>query len=126
MRPKRVDACAVRKIDVMDRAHQRGAVRQPRSMPSEPMAKQSKDGRLVEGCEALDPIAIVTRNQRRVIGKPTGTIPIGPSTAIIERLRKIPMIEAQPGLDFGPQQRINKPIVEGEPGLVNGSAAGGE
>src|SRR5215469_1262705 len=95
-------------------------------MPAEPIAEQREDGGLVESRKALDPIAVVASNQRCVIGKPACTIPIGPSAAIIERLREVPMIETNPRFDAGTQQRINQAIVEGEPRLVNNAAAGRE
>src|ERR1700733_2978484 len=95
-------------------------------MPAEPVSEHSEDRGLVEGCEAFDAIAVVTRNQRGVVGKPAGTISIGPAATIVECLRKIPMIKTNPWLDSGCQQGINEPIVEGEPGLINHPATGGE
>src|SRR5262245_18767347 len=95
-------------------------------MPAEPIAEKTEDRGFVEGREPLDAIAVVTGDQRRVIGKPPGTIPIGPAAPIIERLRKIPMIETKPRLDVRRQQGIDQPIIEGEPWLINEAAAGGE
>ena len=95
-------------------------------MPAEPVSEHGEDRGFVEGREALDPIAVVTRNQRGVVGKPAGTISIGPSATIIERLRKIPVIKTNPSLDSGCQQGIDEPIVEGEPSLIDHPTAGRE
>ena len=126
MRAQHVDAGAVGEVDMMDRAQQGCAIGQARGMPAESIAEQREERRLVEGGEPLDAIAVATGDERRIIGKPAGTIAIGPAAAIVERLREIPVIEAEPGLDAGRQQGVDQTVVKGEAGLVGRAAAGGK
>ena len=93
-------------------------------MPAQAIAEQREQRGLVERGEPLDPIAIAPRGQRHIVGEPPRTIAIGPATAIIERLRQVPMIEADPRLDVGRQQRIDQTVVEGQARLIGRAAAG--
>ena len=121
-RTQDLDRRSVREIDVVDGAVQRlDAGCRALAAKSEP--EHGEDGRLVERREALDPIAIARRHQRRVVGKPAGTVPDRPAAEIVERLRKIPMIEAQPWFDARGENCIDEPIVERQARLIRRTPA---
>ena len=61
-----------------------------------------------------NPVAIAARHQGGIIGEPKSDIAILPSAKIIQRLRQIPMIQAQPGLYAVAQQFVDQTIIEVE------------
>ena len=82
-------------------------------------AEQIEDRWLVDGRKTLDAVPETRGDQRRVVGKPCHRFPVLPSAAIFQRLRQIPVIQAQPRFDAGGQQFVDQPVVEGEAGFVD-------
>ena len=70
----------------------------------------------------LDPVAVAPGHQGGVIGEPAGAVAVGPAAEVVQRLRQIPMVEAQPWLDAGLQHAVDQPVVEIQAGLVDGAA----
>ena len=68
-------------------------------VPDHGVAEQRAHVGLVEGGEVPYPVAVAARDQGGVVGEPTRDIAVLPSAEIVQRLRQIPMIEAQPRLD---------------------------
>lgn len=60
-------------------------------------AEEIEDRRLVKCREAFDTISETRGDQCRIVGKPSRRISVQPSAKILESLRKIQMIQAQPG-----------------------------
>ena len=63
----------------------------------------------------LDPVAEPPHRQMRVFGKPMRGVAVLPAAAIFERLRQIPMVEADPGLDPGFHDAVDEFVVKFEP-----------
>src|SRR5689334_23382460 len=87
------------------------------------IALEGGDVGLVEGGEMTDAVAEPARDDERVIGEPAGAIAVLPAAAIFERLRQIPVIEADPRLDAGGEHAIDKTLVEFQPLGVHRAAA---
>ena len=83
-------------------------------IPAHAVAEQRAHIGFVEGGEVPDPVAIAARNQGGVVGEPKSDIAILPSAEIVQRLRQIPMIQAQPGLYAVAQHLVDQAIVEVE------------
>src|SRR6516162_3731411 len=104
-------------IDVVDRSVQRinaggGA------LAAKSESKQSENRRLVESRKTLHSVAITRRHQYGVVSKPSSTVSGRPATEIVERLGKIPVIEAEPWFDAGGENCIDKPVVEYQARLI--------
>src|SRR5512143_3201031 len=98
-RAYRVHGEAVAEIHVVDRPMQGlGADLVPLAR-TEAVTEQREDRRLIEGGETLDPVTVAIGDQRGVVGKPADAIPRRPAAEIVERLRQVPVIEAEPRLD---------------------------
>ena len=54
----------------------------------------------------------------RIVGKPLDDVTIGPAALILQRLGKIPVIEAEPGLDARREKAVDQPVIEGEARLI--------
>src|SRR5664280_29186 len=85
---------------------------------AEAEAKQREDRRLVEGGEALDPVAVAGRYKGGVVGEPSDTVSCRPAAEIVERLRHVPVVEAPPRLDAGFEDRVEQAVVERQPRLI--------
>src|SRR4029078_12458759 len=59
-----------------------------------------------------------------IVGIALGGGPLGPAAALLQCLRQIPMIEAEPRLDAGLFQRVDEAAVIVEPARVGLAAAG--
>ena len=107
---------------MVDRTVQGARVGNARRIPAKTVAEQREYARLVEGCKSLDPVTVTVCDQRRIIGKPSSDIPVLPAAKLGQRLGQVPMVETDPRLDAGIQQRFNQSIVEIQPGLVGDAA----
>ena len=85
---------------------------------AESKTEHGEDRRLVEGGETFDAIAIALRHQHGVIGKPCNAISRCPAAEVVKCLRQIPVIEAEPRLDTGGENRVDQPVVECQARLV--------
>ena len=121
-----VDGHPVRQVDVVDRRMMAGRVVDCGRMPAEGIAKEREHTRLVERCEPLDAIAEAARDEARIVGEPAGAVPVDPATGLLKSLRKIPVVEADPGFDADGEQTVDQPVVEFESGLVRLPPAGGK
>src|SRR3974390_3186640 len=77
----------------------------------------------MEGGEALHTVTISPADQCCVVVKPTDNIARGPAAEIVERLRQIPMIETDPGLDAGQKQFVDEPVIECETQFIRRAAS---
>jgi len=122
-RAQHVDRCAVPQVDVMDRPQQQRRIGDTGCVTAQRISEQGEHRGLVEGRKPVDPIAVAPRHQGGVIGKPAGAVTNGPAAEIVEILRQIPVIQAEPGLDSRRQQRVDEAVIECQPRLVGVTAA---
>src|SRR5579871_971469 len=73
---------------------------------------------LVERCPVLNAVAEPPRRQQRIFGKPMGGVAVLPAAAVFERLRQVPVIQANPWLDAGFEHGVDQAIVEFETAMV--------
>ena len=59
-------------------------------------------------------------HQRRVVREPAGGVAFGPAAGVLQRLRQVPVVEGQPGLDAPLEQPVHQPGVEVQPGRSAG------
>ena len=123
MGAQRVDGRAMRQVHVMGGLAESAAIGQPGRMPGHAVTEQGEDRWLVEGREAPHAIAVARGDQRSIVGEPSGDVAVEPSAPVLERLRQVPVIQAEPGFDAGRQQPVDQAIVEGEAGLVHRPAS---
>ena len=77
-----------------------GLVAYARRSPTKSIAEQGKDAWFIERGKSLDAITISPPHQCRVVGEPADDVAALPAAKIVERLRQIPMIEADQGSIF--------------------------
>ena len=107
----------------MNGTEQHRAIDDARRLAAEAVAEQGEHARLVEGREALHPVAIAARDHACVIREPLRAIAVGPAAVVLQGLRQVPVIKAKPWLDASGNQRIDQPVVESKPGFVDGAAS---
>src|SRR5579885_3082523 len=95
-------------------------------MPGEAVAEQSKDRRLVERCKVLDAVAESTGDEAGIVGEPSDDVARQPSTAVLEGLREVPVVEAKPRLNTARQHAIDQSVIKGQAGLVGCASALGQ
>src|SRR5262249_33108857 len=78
---------------------------------------------LVEGCPMPYPIAKPSHGNRGIFGEPGSDIPVLPSAEVLEGLRQIPVIKADPRLDVFCQHGLAPLVIECEPLWVWSAAA---
>ena len=83
-----------------------------RRVQAQQVTQKRRNVRLVEHNEVLHPVAVAFGHKGRVVGKPVGDITVLPAAFVLERLRQVPMVQAEPGRDARPQKRVDKPVVE--------------
>ena len=83
-------------------------------IPAHAVAEQRAHIGFVERGEVPDPVAIAARHQGGIVGEPERDIAILPAAKIVQRLRQIPMIQAQPGLYAVAEHLVDQAIVEVE------------
>ena len=115
---QRIDRCAMGEIDVVDAPMERVDVPHVAFAAAGGLREYREDRRLVKRGKAFDAVAVAVGDQSGVVGKPADDVPVGPAADVVERLRHIPVIKAEPRLDAGRQERIDQPVVESEPRLV--------
>jgi hypothetical protein len=77
------------------------------------------DPRLVERRPHPDPTVERAEHDRRVLREPLRDVGIEPAAQIVERGRKVPVIQRDHGLDVVGEQRIDETIVEVEAGGIH-------
>jgi hypothetical protein len=81
--------------------------------------------RLVERDPQLDPVAQRLADDPRVLAEPLRGVPRQPAPAVLQGLRKVPVVERGDRVDARRQQRVDQPVVEGDPGRVDRAGAAG-
>jgi hypothetical protein len=122
VRPQSIDGGSMGEVHVMDRSQQQGVIANPWRLTAKAEAEKCEHRGLVKGGKPFHPVTIAARDQRRIVGKPTGTIAAGPAADIVERLREIPVIKAEPRLDACRHELVDQPIVKGKTRVVYGAA----
>ena len=120
-----IDGRAMRQVNVMNGPVQGGRIGEARRMPGKAVAEQREHRRLVEGGKTPDAVADAARDQACVVGEPAGRLTVEPPSPVLQGLRQVPVVEAEPGFDAGREQPVDQPVVEGKPGLVDLAATGG-
>jgi hypothetical protein len=82
-------------------------------MPGKAVAEQREHRRLVEGGETPDAVADAARDQARIVGEPAGRLTVEPPSPVLQGLRQVPVVEAEPGFYAGREQPVDQPVVEG-------------
>ena len=83
-------------------------------IPAHAVAEQRAHIGFVESGKMPNPVAIAARHQGGIVGEPKSDIAVLPSAKIIQRLRQVPMIQAQPGLYAVAEQLVDQAIIEVE------------
>ena len=122
-RAQDIDAGTMGEVDMVDRLEVRVAIGDAGGTPVHGVSEEREDGEFVEGGKALDAVAVAPCRQCRVIGEPAGTVAARPAAQIVERLRQVPVIKAEPRLDPRGQERIDEPVVERQARFVRGPAS---
>ena len=86
------------------------------------VAEKRRAPRLVERGPHPDPVTERIVEIEGVFGEQIGGLPHGPSAALLQCLRKIPVIEGEPGADAGGQQLIDESPIEVHSRVVECSA----
>ena len=108
----RADGEAVTEQQVV-RCGQRGAgVLHPGGVPAGAVAQHRRAVRLVQGDPAPHPVAEVLLDGRRELGEPVRGVAVRPAARVLERLRKVPVVERHDGRDAPPEQLVDQPRVE--------------
>ena len=110
----------------MDRSKHVGQALEPRRVAAFAVAEQRVDVGLVERHPMLDAVAQPFRNDARVVGEFLRDVTIEPAALLLQRLRQVPMVEAQPRRNAARDQFIDQTIVEIETARLDRAAAGGK
>ena len=120
------DRLCVRQEQVVRRAHGETEIFQPRCMDARAVAEVGGAPWLVVGDPMLHAIPQRLENRGRVLRVVVGGVPVPPSSAILERLRQVPMVEGDEGDDPLHQQLVDEGLVEVQPLGVQLSLAFGK
>jgi hypothetical protein len=90
---------ALRQVLVVDRGEHVGQADEARGVSTHAVPEQRVHIRFIEHRPVLDAIGEPPRHDARVIGELVGDIAIEPAAGILQRLRQIPMIKAEPRRD---------------------------
>ncbi len=117
-----VHGASVRKQQVV-RCRQRVALADAtRSVVAPPVADPGRDPRLVDRDPAVDAVAEAAGDGADVLLERVDGPPRRPAAFVLEHLREIPVVERRERPDARGQQRVDEPVVEVEPALVDGAA----
>ncbi len=82
------------------------------------IATVGNDPGLVERGPRGNAVAQCLDGNAGVLGKPVGNVAVEPAAPVVERCRKVPMVERRQRRDSGFKQGIDQPVVEGDaPGV---------
>ena len=124
--PHRRHAQPVRQVHHMDRGERARPAANARRVLALAIALDAGGVGLVERRPMLDPVAEPPHGQLGIFGEPRRGVAVLPAAAVFERLRQIPMVETDPGLDPGGENAVDQAIVEFETLLVGHAPALGQ
>src|SRR6516162_11427858 len=84
-----------------------------------PSPEQRVDIGLVEDRPMLDAVAESVSHDARVIRERCGGIAVEPAALLLQRLRQVPMVEAEPRRDAVRDEPIDQALVKVEPALLH-------
>jgi hypothetical protein len=113
----------MREIHMVSRLQETPPVGNARCIPAHAVAEQRAHIGFVESGKMPDPVSVAARDQGGIVGEPKRDIAVLPSAKIVQRLRQVPMIEAQPGLYAVAEQFVDQTIVEVEAQAVGLAAS---
>ena len=93
---------------------------------AEPVAEPRDHPRLVLRDPVADAVAETAGDGLHVLGECTDRVAGRPAAAVLERLRKIPVVQRRVGLDPVGEQLVDEAVVEVEPGGVRPTAPVGQ
>ena len=91
------------------RLHRRLEIAQAGSVDALRVAEKRGDLRLVERHPGLHPVPEVAEHAGSVFGEPGGGVAVGPPARVLQRLRKVPVIQRERGLDPGSSRASTRP-----------------
>ena len=103
--------------------HGPGDVLLTRGHPALEVADPGRAQRLVDGEPVLHPVAERRADHAGVLGQRVGGVPGRPAAAVLQHLRQVPVVDGDERPDTGLQQRVDQPVVEGQPGRVDRAGA---
>ncbi len=109
---KRADGQRVRAKEHVAGLHRRPEVLQPRRVHAVRVARERGHPWLVQRHPDLHAVAEVRVQAGRVLRKPRRGVAVGPPAGVLQRLRQVPVIERERGLDTGRQERVHQRLVE--------------
>jgi len=113
----------VRQVQVVDGGQHVGQTLQAGGVVAEPVSEQRVDIGLVEDRPMLHAVAEPPSHHARVICERCGRIAIEPAALLLQRLRQVPMVEAQPRRDAVRDEPIDQTFVKVEAALLYRAAA---
>ena len=118
LRAHGLDRAPVAEHEVVGGAQRRLRVLQPGRMPAGGVADECRDPRLVQGRPVPDAVVQALVDRGGVLGEAFRRIAQRPTALVLEHLRKVPVIEGDPGLDVLCEQCVDQPRVEVDAGFV--------
>src|SRR6516165_9251520 len=96
LRPHCLERQSMRQVHDVYRPQRGHSSANTRGVIAFAVALDARSVRLIEGRPMFHAISEPPNHQMRVIGEPGGNIPVLPATAMLKRLRQIPVIETDP------------------------------
>ncbi len=87
------------------------------------VADPCDDPRLVVGCPVADTVAESLGDDGGVLDERLGGRALAPTALVLERLRQVPVVQREEGIDPVLEQRVDEPVVEVEPGRVHAATS---
>ena len=123
-RPQLAHGLTVAEQQVVRGQHALGGAVVTRRVDARRIREERRAPRLVERGPDLHPIAERVVHVERVLGEEVRGLAVRPSASLLQRLRKVPVVQRQPRQDVGIQQLVRQPLVEVDALRVDRTAVG--
>ena len=95
----------------------------PRRVHAGGVAEERRAPRLVQRRPDRHAVAQRVVHGGRQVEEAVRRVAVGPAARVLERLRQVPVVEREPGVDAVAEQLVDQPVVEGQASGVDLSAA---
>ena len=124
-RPQGLHGQAVAEQLVVDGRQRLQHERFARRVHAQRIAVGGDGGRFVDGHPARHPVAVGGRRDRGELPQPVGRVPVHPAAGLVQRQRRVPVIQRGHRRNPVGQQQVDQPVVEVEAGRIHRAAAAG-
>src|SRR5690606_9029751 len=114
----------VREVLVVERREPGTRLLPPGRVLAARVADEGGAQRLVEGGPVIDPVAEGLVHGDRVVEEALRGVSVRPAAGVLDRLRKIPVVEGEPGQDAVLEQLVDEATVEVDALRVDGAVGG--